>query len=354
MFELVFVQLRDAEKRRQEDDEEDGQEDELRPKVHNPKKGEIHGDSVKERAYDGWRADVLGCWVFRHFGARADMVGMVSTVGLFARVSEGMITKGLGSIVRILRSDHHGEGVVDREGHESEHDRGHEKGLWGGVTFSNLEDFEPEEADSQGGDADDGAGKKEKHQEEENDVVNGEDFGGFDEYPIHRVEDIDVGEDVTTVGFANGVLGLVNAGEEHGYPNEDGDEHEEDTAKKLDGTEHSFNLDPCPHDPALTFSTCLGRQPLSADKSTFLADQGVEFTLVFGRKAILPTIVAALKLTLAFAILLKLRGDRTCKGWGRYRGSGLYESNGEEGETSGSIEDIDQSTNSDEKSQGKR
>lgn len=60
------------------------------------------------------------------------------------------------------------------------------------MAFSDLEDPKPEEAYAETGNANDGAGEEEKHQEEEDDVVNGKDFGRVDEDPIDRVEDVDM------------------------------------------------------------------------------------------------------------------------------------------------------------------
>lgn len=60
------------------------------------------------------------------------------------------------------------------------------------MTFSDCEDFKPEEADSYGCDADDRAGEEEEDEEEEEDVVDWEDGGGFDEDPVDGVEDLDV------------------------------------------------------------------------------------------------------------------------------------------------------------------
>ena len=231
----------------------------MRPEVHDAKEGKIDGDTVKEGAYDGRRANVLGGWVFRDLRAGADVVGVVGAVRLFAGVAQRVVTVRLGAVMCVLRSDYHGEGVVNRKCHESEHDRGHQESLWRGVTLSDLEDLEPEEPDSEAGDTEDRASEKEEHEEEEDHVVDGENLCGFDEYPIDRVEDVGVGENVTAVGFANGILSLVNASKEHRYPYENGHEHKEDTAKKFDRTKYGFNLDPRAHNPALTFTASLSR-----------------------------------------------------------------------------------------------
>ena len=231
----------------------------MRPEVDDAEEGEIHGDTVQEGAYDGRRANVLGGWVFRDLRAGADVVGVVGAVGLFTGVAERVVAVRLGAVMCVLRSDHHSEGVVDREGHESEHDCGHQKSLRRCVTFSDLEDLEPEEPDSEAGDTDDRASEEEEHEEEEDDVVDGENLCGFDEYPIHRVEDVGVGENVTAVGFADGVLSLVDASKEHRYPDENRHKHEEDTAKKFDRTEYGFNLDPRTHNPTLAFTASLSR-----------------------------------------------------------------------------------------------
>lgn len=91
------------------------------------------------------------------------------------------------------------------------------------MALSDGEYLEPQEADSHGGDADDGAGEEEEDKEEEEDVVDWEDGGGFDEDPVYGVEDLDVAEDVAAVGLADGVFGFIDAGEEHGDPDDDGD-----------------------------------------------------------------------------------------------------------------------------------
>lgn len=66
-----------------------------------------------------------------------------------------------------------------------------------------LEKSEPKKPNAHCSNADNGAGEEEDNQEEEDDIVNREDLGGNYEYPINRVEDIDVTENVSAMTFAD-------------------------------------------------------------------------------------------------------------------------------------------------------
>ena len=71
------------------------------------------------------------------------------------------------------------------------------------MAFPDLENLEPEEPNTNRCYADNGAKEKEEHQEEEDDVVDWEDFGRLDEYPVHWVEDLVVAQYIAAVAFAN-------------------------------------------------------------------------------------------------------------------------------------------------------
>ena len=88
------------------------------------------------------------------------------------------------------------------------------------MPFPDLEYFEPKKANADGSDADDGAGEKVEDYEEENDIVDWEDFGRFDEDPVHGIENVDMAQDVSAMTLADRILRLVDKGQKHGHPDE--------------------------------------------------------------------------------------------------------------------------------------
>lgn len=71
------------------------------------------------------------------------------------------------------------------------------------MALSYLEKPEPQESDAHCSNADNGAGEEEYNQEEEDDIVNREDLGGYYEYPINRVEDIDMTKNISAMALAD-------------------------------------------------------------------------------------------------------------------------------------------------------
>jgi hypothetical protein len=179
-----------------------------------------------------------------------------------------------------LRGDDHGDGVVDGQGDEGEEDSGHEEGLGRSVALADLEDGDPEEADTGCRDTDDGGGEEEDDDEKEQDVVDGEDLGGLDEDPVERLEDVDVAEDVTAVGTTDGVLGLVNASDEHRREDDEGEDHEEEAADELERAEEGFSLDPGLDDPVAVLAAGFSSETLAADEGTFFTNKSLELAPV--------------------------------------------------------------------------
>ena len=80
---LLLVQTRRLEQRRQEDNEINTQKGELSPKEDDAEEGEVDGDAVDKGAEDGRRADLLGSGVGSKFTAGLDEVLVLGAVGLF-------------------------------------------------------------------------------------------------------------------------------------------------------------------------------------------------------------------------------------------------------------------------------
>ena len=151
------------------------------------------------------------------------------------------------------------------------------------MAFPDLENLDPEEADTNCCDAHNRAEEKEEYKEEENDVVNWEDFCRHDEYPIHRVENLVVPQHVTAVAFADRILRLVDEREEHADPDKDCHEHQQDSAKQLERAKYSLNLCPGSEKPPLAFSAGFCRQALAANEGPLFPDEGIKFTAVLRR-----------------------------------------------------------------------
>ena len=196
------------------------------PEKHHTEEGEVDGDAVDKGAENGWRADVLRGGVGGELAAGLDEVLVLGTVWDLGVGVGGQVAVRLWAKSSVLRCDDHGDGVVDAEGNQGKQNSSHEESLRRGVAFADLEYGEPEEADACGGNAHDRGGEEEEHKKQEQDVVDGEDLGGLDEDPVDRLEDVDVAEDVAAVGAANGVLGLVDARDEHAGEGEEGDDDE--------------------------------------------------------------------------------------------------------------------------------
>lgn len=247
--------------------------------------------------------------VLQRFGAGVDHVLVVSAVWLISRMFRLVGAECLGSVGRILRSDQHSDTVIGGQDYQTQQDSRDEKSLRSSATFADLEDANPEEANAHGSDTRDGAAKKEKHQESHEDVVNGEGLGRLDEDEVHGLKDVDLAKDVTALLLANRVLGLVNTSDEHRYENDKGQEEEEDSTEELDGAEHSADLEPGLVDSAAAFTLSFGRESLTSNKCLFFSNQSIELSLILSGHTLLSASIAHLDLSLAFAVLLKLRSS---------------------------------------------
>ena len=117
---------------------------------------------------------------------------MVRAVRLLARYQSKALAESLRAVHGVLRSQEVDDGVVDCQNDKGLHNGCNEQGLRRGAALFDLEQPDPEEADSHRGDACNGAAEEEKDQKGHEDVVHGESLGGFYKDPVHRLEDVDV------------------------------------------------------------------------------------------------------------------------------------------------------------------
>ena len=118
---------------------------------------------------------------------------------------------------------------------------------------------------------------------------------------------MDLTQDVTALLLADRVLGLVDAGNEHGNPDDNRQEHEKNSTDELDRAEDSTDLKPSLVDLATTFTLSFSCESLTSDQSLFLPDQSIQFALILSRHTLLSAGIAHLDLSLAFTILFQLR-----------------------------------------------
>lgn len=307
--DLLLIDLGNTEQRCDEDDEVYAEEGELCPEHDDTKEGEVDGDTVNEGAQDGRCADVLCGRVLGEFATGLDKVFVLGTVGLLIAGVGAQVAVGLGAECGVLRCDYHSNGVVDAKNDEGEQNGGHEESLGRGVSLADLEEGEPEEADTCSRDADNRGGEEEQDQQEEQDVVDREDLGRLDKDPVQWLEDVDVAEDVTTVGTADGVLRLVDAGDEHAGEDDQGNNDQKKATDELEGAEDGLDLDPCLNDPVTVLTTRFSSKTLAADKGALLTDKRLEFAPVTRIESTVAAFVAAFKLPLALTVGLKLRSS---------------------------------------------
>lgn len=117
---------------------------------------------------------------------------MIVVVGLFVGVMgfigvEGLCVKG-----GVLGCYEYGDGVVDGKDDEGEYDGCDEECLRGSVFVVDLEDVDLEEVDVDGGDVGDWVVEEEEDEKGYDDVVDWEDFGGFDKDEVDGLEDVDL------------------------------------------------------------------------------------------------------------------------------------------------------------------
>lgn len=148
------------------------------------------------------------------------------------------------------------------------------------MTLSDLKNLDPEEANTDGRNANNGAGKEEQYNQQEDDIIDWKDLCRLDEDPVHRVEDLNVTEDVAASALADRILCLVDKGQEHGDPNEDSNKHQQETPEQLDRTKDCFDFRPCLYQPALALSTGFSCQALTANQSPFFPDKRVQLSAI--------------------------------------------------------------------------
>ena len=185
------------------------------------------------------------------------------------------------------------------------------------MALANLENGNPEEADADRSDSNNRGGEKEEDKEQEQNIVDREDLGRLDKDPVERLEDVDVAEDVSAVSTADGVLGLVNASNEHTSENDKGKYEEDEASEELQRAEKGLCPDPGLDNPMAVLTTGLGRQAFAADQSALLANKGLKLAPVPAIQSALTALAAAFKLPLALTVGLELRGSVRGKGGGR-------------------------------------
>ena len=115
---------------------------------------------------------------------------MVRAIWLVVRVFGGIGAECLSTIDGVLRCNYHGNGVVYCEHDQGQHYRCHEQCLGRGMAFTDFKKPYPKESDTNCGNACDGAAEEVENQEGHENVVDWEDLGGLNEYPIDRLKDV--------------------------------------------------------------------------------------------------------------------------------------------------------------------
>jgi len=249
IVKLLLIKTGSAEQHDDKHDEEDAKESKLSPEVDKSEEGEVDGDAVQEGTNYRRRADHTSDRVVSSLATRADSAVVVATVWLRIGVVGRSVAVGLRAEGGILRSDHHSDSVVDGEYNQGEHDSSHKKGLRSSVTLANLEQTDPQEADTDRGNTDNRSGKEQKGQKKENDIVDGEDLRGNNEKPVDGLEDLVVAKQISTASLAHRVFDLVDAGDQHAGPDDENDNYEQKTTEEFQGSENGFGLEPHTDEP---------------------------------------------------------------------------------------------------------
>ncbi|KAH9825751.1 retinitis pigmentosa 1-like 1 protein isoform X2, partial [Teratosphaeria destructans] len=351
LIHLLLVQLGDAEEHDEEHNHEDAEESELRPKVYDAEEGEVDGNAVEEGGDDAGRADCAGGETaglgFGALGAGFDGRAVVRAVGLGVGGLEGTVAEGLGAEGGVVGGDDHGQGVVEGEDDEGEECRAEEHGVGAGLAASDLEEDDPEEADADCGNADHGGAEEEEGEEQEDDVVDGEDPGGQGEQPVDGVEDLGESEEVAARGAADGVLDLVDGGDEHAGEDDQADDEQEQTEDEFERPEDGAQFMPdLEEDMALALG--LGGEAFTTDEGALFADERFQLALVFGGETAFPALIPQFELALALAVLRESGRGAGCQLRGGDAGSGLDEREGEEGESRSGVEAVEDGADGDE------
>ncbi|CAH0048217.1 unnamed protein product [Clonostachys solani] len=205
------------------------------------------------------------------------------------------------AVSSILRCYKHGNSVVNGQHKQREHHCGHEKCLGSGPATSDLENLNPQEADSHSSHTRNRAAKEKEDEKRHENIVNRENFGGLEENPVQWLED-----NVSASLLADGVLGLVNSRDEHGYPDENRDYQEQKATKHLDWPEQRAKLEPEAVHGASAFALSLSSKALPSYKCLFLADESIQLAAVLSRHFIMTSGIAHFNLALSLAVHFQL------------------------------------------------
>src|SRR5205823_5738955 len=148
----------------------------------------------------------------------------------------------------ILRCNYHRDRIIKCECDEREHNCCHKKCLRGCMASANAENSDPQNSNADCGEANNAGEEKNENQDQENDIVDWEDFGGLDQDPVDGLEDVDVCKYIAAMLLAYGVHCLVDTCDEHAGEDDQRNDDEENSANQLDGPEYCFKLDPSFHE----------------------------------------------------------------------------------------------------------
>lgn len=112
---MLLVEGGCPEQRGDEDNEVDAQEGELSPEENDSEEGEIDCDTVDKGAENRGCADLLGRGIGSKFAAGLDEVLVLGAVRLLVKAIGLHVAVGLWAPSGVLRSNDHGDGVVDGE-----------------------------------------------------------------------------------------------------------------------------------------------------------------------------------------------------------------------------------------------
>lgn len=251
---MFFIELRHAEERHNEDNDEDYQERKLRVEVNNSEVREVGCDPVQESRKHGWRADQFCELIVSTFAARLDGRMVFRAVRLQLWVVRGPVAERLRSKGGVCRRNDHCEAVIQREDHEREEHCCHEHCIGSGVALSDAEKNDPEEADSDGSQANNAGTEEEQREEQEDDVVDRKHTGGVGQQGIDGLENLGLAEQVAARGSADRVLDLVDHRDQHACKDDQRDDQQQYSKDELQRSKDGLKLDPRPHEEVASFS----------------------------------------------------------------------------------------------------
>lgn len=175
---------------------------ELCPEKYDTKKWEIQGNTVKERADNAWSADRFRSRIVCELRTGFDKIRVIFAIRLFSRISRRSIAECLWPKGCILRSNDHGDGIIECQGDQGEHRGRHEQSLWRRMTLADLEDPNPEKTNTSRCDPHDRATEEQQDEQRKESVVKWENLRSADEDPVDRVEDVDITKNVPAILLA--------------------------------------------------------------------------------------------------------------------------------------------------------